>query len=70
MAQKQMTSMKIADVPAFIEDRTGWLPCLDTIRDWARTGKITTKKIGGRVFVEIGSLDQMIGKEEDHAVQA
>ena len=66
MAQNKVTSIKIADVPEFVEDRTGWLP----IRDWAKTGKITTKKIGGRVFVETESLDQMIGKEEDHAVQA
>lgn len=70
MAQNKVTSIKIADVPEFVEDRTGWLPCLDTIRDWARSGKITSKKIGGRVFVETESLDQMIGKEEDHAVQA
>jgi len=62
--------VKIADVPTLVEERTGWKPSLDTVRDWAKSGKISSKKIGGRVFVEIDSLDQMIGKEEDHEVQA
>jgi hypothetical protein len=40
----------ISDVPDRVEARTGWKPSIHTIRDWAGDGKITARKIGGRIF--------------------
>ena len=54
----------ISDVPDRVEARTGWKPSIHTIRDWAGDGKITARKIGGRIFVDAKSLDALFhGKE-------
>jgi hypothetical protein len=54
----------ISDVPDRVEARTGWKPSIHTIRDWAGDGKITARKIGGSIFVELDSVFGLFpGKE-------
>jgi transposase-like protein len=35
-----------------------------TLRAWVRDGKLAAKKVGGILFVEVGSLDQAAGAEK------
>jgi len=56
--------IKIADVPELVEQRCGWKPSVATVRDWLDAGKILGRKIGGRVFVDSGSVFELFeGKE-------
>ncbi len=49
----------IAEVPDRIRQMTSGAVDrrLDTIRDWCRRGLLTSRKIGGRVYVDVASIE-------------
>lgn len=66
MDQEQATKMiPIAEVSGIVDAVIGWKPELSTVRDWAKTGKINSRKIGGRIFICEQSVQTMLkGKEQ------
>jgi len=62
MAQEVM--IPISDVPQMVFVKTGWRPSIHTVRDWAGDGKITARKIGGRIFVDANSVKDMFNGKE------
>jgi hypothetical protein len=62
MAEQVM--IPLSDVPTHVEKQTGWKPSMSTVRDWANEGKIRSRKIGGRIFVELDSVFGLFTRKE------
>ena len=64
MAGEQLIPIK--DVPEEISSRSGGAisPALDTVRAWCKAKLLTSRKIGGRVYVDAASIPTLLGKEE------
>ena len=68
MAREQLIPIK--EAPAEISARSGGsiAPALDTVRAWCKTGLLTSRKIGGRVYVDAASIPTLLeGKEHTDA---
>tara|TARA_R100001591_G_C4225635_1_gene150431 strand:- start:292 stop:495 length:204 start_codon:yes stop_codon:yes gene_type:complete len=65
MDQEKATELiPISQVAQIVGNQIGWTPELSTIREWARTGKIKSRKIGGRIYVEKDSITIMFEEKE------
>ena len=65
MDQEQAEMIPINEVSGIVNDVIGWRPELSTVRDWAKTGKIVSRKIGGRIFISRQSVQVMLDGKED-----
>lgn len=64
MADEQLIPIK--EAPAAIAARSGGAisPALDTVRAWCKAKLLTSRKIGGRVYVDAASIPTLLGKED------